>query len=226
MRLIAYPVSGEPPRVRPAGTRRGWMDATPGKFAYHCLPLVLANTHGWEILCDGNHTLHWDGTDGLGAVTIVSSGGRLVTPCSHFGSGIVTFSTGLLFRTEKKTNLYVTGPVNTPKDGIQPLSGIVETDWAPFTFTMNWMMTRPGGEVEFRDGEPICHFFPLPRGYVEKVEPEFVTIDGMDKENYQAWHKSRRLLLDAGSPHRQKFYAKGAEETRARAREFEDHRGA
>jgi hypothetical protein len=224
MRLIAYPVSGEPPRVVPAGTRRGWMDLTPGKFAYHCLPLVVANSHGWEILCDGNHTVHWDGTNGLEAVTVVSSGGRLVTPCSHFGSGIVTFHTGVLFRTEKRCNLFVTGPINRPKDGIQALSGIVETDWAPFTFTMNWMFTRAGAEVEFRDGDPICHIFPIPRGFVEKVEPEFVPLSGMDKEQYEEWHKSRDELLKSHSGQRQKVYAKGVNETRVHARDFK--RGA
>ena len=36
----------------------------------------------------------------------------------------------------------VTGPFNQPKDAIQPLTAIVETDWAPFTFTMNWKFTR------------------------------------------------------------------------------------
>lgn len=220
MRLIAYPVSGEPPRVRPAGTRRAWMDATPGRFAYLCLPLVAANTHGWEILCDGNHTIHWDGNDGLGAVTIVSAGGRLVTPTSHFGSGIVTFHTGLLFRTEKKCNLYVTGPINQPKDGIVPLTGIVETDWAPFTFTMNWKFTRMGGEVEFRDGEPICHFFPIPRGFVGNVAPEFARLADADKRDYEEWRNSRKELLDAGSPHRQKVYAKGVRETRTHAKDF------
>lgn len=225
MRLIAYPVSGEPPRVRAAGTRRGWMDATPARFAYLCLPLVAANTHGWEILCDGNHTLHWDGTDALDAVTVVSSGGRVVIPCSHFGSGIVTFSTGLLFRSPECINLFISGPINSPKDGIQPLAGIVETDWAPFTFTMNWKFTRTG-EVEFRDGEPICHFFPVPRGYVGSVEPEFALLKDADKENYEGWRTSRNELLEAGCPHRQKVYAKGVHETRTHIKEFEDKRGA
>jgi Family of unknown function (DUF6065) len=29
---------------------RAWMDATDQRFAYRCLPLNIANAHGWEIL--------------------------------------------------------------------------------------------------------------------------------------------------------------------------------
>lgn len=225
MRLIAYPVSGEPPRIRPAGTRRAWMDATPGKFAYMCLPLVAANTHGWELLCDGHHVIHWDGNDGLGAVQVTSTGGRLVIPTSHFGSGIVTFHTGLLFRTDQSVNLWVTGPINQPKDGIAPLSGLVETDWAPFTFTMNWQMTRMGS-VEFRDGEPICHIFPVPSGLIESIEPAITTPDQSEQERFDEWRKSRNELLEAECPYRQKVYAKEVRQTRCHPKPFEDRRGS
>ncbi len=40
--------------------------------------------------------------------------------------------------------MWVGGPPNHIKDGIQPLTGLVETDWLPFPFTMNWMFTRKG----------------------------------------------------------------------------------
>jgi len=43
------------------------------------------------------------------------------------------------------------GPPNWPKDGVYPLSGLVETDWLPFPFTMNWQMTR-AGSVSFSAG--------------------------------------------------------------------------
>jgi hypothetical protein len=45
------------------------------------------------------------------------------------------------------------------KDGIQPLVGLIETDWLPFPFTMNWIFTRPG-TVKFEKGEPFCFITP------------------------------------------------------------------
>src|SRR3546814_13729675 len=65
---------------------------------------------------------------------------------THFGSGIVTFSLGHLFRTSPGVNLWIKGPSNRPKDGASPLEGIIETDWSPYTFTMNWQLTRRSEE--------------------------------------------------------------------------------
>ena len=49
--LIAYSFEGAPPmRLVPAGRERAWMNATPGCFAYRCLPMVMANQAGWFVL--------------------------------------------------------------------------------------------------------------------------------------------------------------------------------
>ena len=66
-----------------------------------------------------------------------------------------------LFRTEPGYDLMVQGPDQPAQGWIAPLTGIIETDWAPYTFTMNWMFTRPGQVVRFEAGEPFCHFFPV-----------------------------------------------------------------
>ena len=36
--------------IIPTPMKRSWMDNTPGKFAYHCVPLNVANTHGWSVI--------------------------------------------------------------------------------------------------------------------------------------------------------------------------------
>ena len=59
--------------------------------------------------------------------------------------GVVTFHPGYLFRTPDGWSMHGhAAPPNHVKDGIQPLVGLVETDWLPFPFTMNWIFTRPG----------------------------------------------------------------------------------
>ena len=45
----------------------------------------------------------------------------------------------------------VRGPTNSPKDGIAALDGIIETDWAHSTFTMNWRFTSMHGRVRDRE---------------------------------------------------------------------------
>src|SRR5947207_8836618 len=137
MRLICYPTSGEPPRIIAAPVERDWMDRTPNGFAYRCLPLNIANAHGWLILNTVPFIAEWNGDAGLDGVSISATADGPLLASSHFGSGVLTLSGNGLFHTEPGYDLLATGPFNSPKDAIQPLTGIIETDWSPFTFTMN-----------------------------------------------------------------------------------------
>ena len=197
MRLICYATSGEPPNIVPAPVERGWMDGTDAGFAYRCLPLNIANAHGWLILNPVPFVAEWDGGAGLDAVVVRPiAAGTGVIALSHFGWGVLTFNVTGLFRTEPGYDLMVTGPLNRPKDAIQPLTGIVETDWAPFTFTMNWKFTRKHTPIAFERDEPFCMIFPVQRGLVEAVEPEFRAIDSDAEvhDAYTAWADSRRAF--------------------------------
>src|SRR3546814_1076711 len=113
---------------------------------------------------------------------------------THFGSGIVTFSLGHLFRTSPGVNLWIKGPSNRPKDGASPLEGIIETDWSPYTFTMNWQLTRPGLAVRFEKGEPIASLIPVERGYLARFTPYLQPITenpGLHAE-FSQWSRSRQ----------------------------------
>ncbi len=191
MRLICYPLGTEHPNIAPGRQERDWMDATNAQYAYRCLPLIIANTHGWEIRCTEDLIAAWNGGPGLNDV-IVRGAGPNHGANSHFGHGVLTFHVPCLFRTEPGVNLWVTGPVNQPKDGIAALSGVLETDWMPFTFTMNWRFTRPG-KVHFRKDEPFCFFFPITRGLVDRTEPEILDMssDPETAEQFRAWSTSR-----------------------------------
>ena len=193
MKLTSYVLEGHELDIRPAPVERGWMDATGDSFAYRCLPLAVANAHGWEILCVRGFIARWKGGTDIGSVTVFGDPGTGVPAVSHFGHGILTFHIPCLFRTEPGIDLLVQGPMNRPKDAIAPLSGIVETDWAPYTFTMNWQFTRPGVAVRFDKGEPFCHVWPLQRGALQAVEPEVHPLSQAPdlKQQYDAWNASR-----------------------------------
>ena len=96
---------------------------------------------------------------------------------SLFGQGMLTFHIEGIFRTPPGWNLWIGGSPNQAKDGIAPLTGVVETDWSPFTFTMNWRFTRPDHWVRFEAREPICFFFPVQRALLEDIKPAMAPID-------------------------------------------------
>jgi hypothetical protein len=208
-KLIAYETApSEGFELVPAPHGRGWMDATYDRSAYRCLPLLMANQAGWLILNPWNVRVKWDGGSNLGSVEIQRwegwQGERRppadhLFPMSHFGVGIVTWTLPFLFRTPDGYNLLVRGPANTVKDGIAPLEGIVETDWTPATFTMNWKITRPDTWIMFEQREPLCMIVPQRRGELEEFAPQIQPIEsdpGLDAAN-AAWCASRDKFNEA-----------------------------
>ena len=176
------------------------MTSTGGHFAERCLPLLMANQAGWVVL--SSHTVRavWTGSDALSGLRLECLEGRPPFPfLSHFGHGILTWQIPFLFRTPPGYNLLVRGPSNWPKDGATPLEGLVETDWAVSTFTMNWKLTRVDLSVTFEQNEPICMVVPQLRHLLENFQPEQTAISA-DPEltrDHAAWSHSRRhFLLD------------------------------
>jgi hypothetical protein len=185
MDLIGYLIDDRPVDIRPSRNRRKWMQQTPDSYAYRCLPLSIANAHGWEVCCPVTCEAEWNGGSNKEDVQIIFEDGgnsflgtkKIKTLVeSHFGSGILTFNAGVIIRTSPGYDLWVTGPVNEFKDGIQALSAVVETYWMPFVFTMNWKFTRPNLKVRFEKGEPFCFFFPIEHGLLERFNPTFKQI--------------------------------------------------
>lgn len=172
--LICYLDEGWAIDIRPAPATRAWMDETPLKYAYRCLPITVASAHGWQIANPCAFQATWNGGPNAADLSIEMApdapmAGR---PSSLFGAGVLTWNIFGIFRTSPGWNLWVGGPPNEFKDGIHALTGVIETDWSPYSFTMNWKMTRPG-TVAFAAGEPFCHFFPVQRGVLDQVRPQF-----------------------------------------------------
>ena len=118
---------------------------------------------------------------------------------SNFGYGIVTWELPHLFRTPPGYNLLGRGPANLPRDGAGALEGLIETDWAVATFTMNWKLTRPHHPVTFEEDEPFCMIVPQRRGELEAFEPEVreVASDPETRAGYERFRARRRLLVAA-----------------------------
>ena len=72
MKLTCYVHDGWQMHIRPAPSTRAWMDATPEKYAYRCLPLSIANTHGWEIFTPAGFWATWTGDESAAGVQIRS----------------------------------------------------------------------------------------------------------------------------------------------------------
>ena len=61
MKLSCYALKPDPLTIRPAPLTRPWMDRITDNHAYRCLPLNIANSHGWEVLSPCAFTATWSG---------------------------------------------------------------------------------------------------------------------------------------------------------------------
>lgn len=219
--IECYPVTPRPPDIVPGNPRRAWMDQFVERHPYRCLPLTMANSTGWDLLCAAGFTAEWNGGPLQSDITLTPDRPNpdfkdMVS--SHFSSGVLTFHVGYLFRTPPGWSLLCAGPPNLPKDGIYPLQGLVESDWLPFPFTMNWKFTRPG-RIKFARGEPFCFIQPIQEKALDAFEPVQRALTGNPqlKDQYEAWHRHReefnRKLLrrDPGAVREawQRFYFRG-----------------
>lgn len=193
------------------------MDATKSAAAYRCIPLAMANEHGWEMLCPFAFEAMWTGGTELQDVVVHPDDPERAKEyprfaVSHFATAVLTFNPQLVIRTSPGYDLWLTGPINSFKDGLHPMTALVEADWMPYTFAMSWLFTRPNHPVRFEEGEPFCTFFPIPRNVVEDCDPQIKSLgDAQEIHEQYEWALARRKLdelLDA-EPSFQNWYTKG-----------------
>jgi hypothetical protein len=207
LELECYPMTQRPPDLVPGRQSRAWMDAFAARHPYRCLPLNMANTTGWEILCPFGFTAEWTGGPSQADITIKPDRpnpelDHFVT--SHFSRGVLTMHPQYLFRTPPGWGMMCSGAPNHIKDGIQPLTGLIETDWLPFPFTMNWLFTRPG-RVRFDKGEPFCFISLVEHRKMDQVDPVIRSLESnpVMKGQFEAWNRQRtdfNSRLASGDP--------------------------
>ena len=226
--LDAFAIHEVAPPLLPGRPHRDWMDEFTDRQPYRCLPLTMANSTGWEMTCPFPLDINWNGGPDAEDIKLSSPDPKAHVAglaVSHFREGIVTFHTGYIFRTPPGWAVLCGGPPNWPKDGIYPLSGLVETDWLPFPFTMNWQMTRKG-KVRFEKDEPFCFVSLSEHRRLETVQPKIKSLkqDTVLSADYKLWNESRNDFIlrlsaresSAVSDGWQRHYMKGEKPSGAR----------
>ena len=184
-----------------ADWRRQWMDATPHRFAYRCLPLTIANQTGWWVTNPVGFTAVWDGQREPDAIQVrFDAEPELWSKWinNQFGEGIITWNTPFLFRTRPQgSRLLVCGPANVFKHGIQPLTAIIESDWMSMSFTMNWKFTAANVPIRFDAGEPLFQAIPIGTnlcGDLERASVRYMKLadDPEVATAYIEWSEGRR----------------------------------
>lgn len=142
--------------------------------AYWCLPITIGNQYGFGIKSLKTFTVKWNG--GIQPsdveINILDDGqdSREQEIKSHFGMGTVTIQNRFTFRTPPGINLMTINPPNYWIDGIQHMTGVIETDNLRRDFTFNLKVTRPNHLITIEKGTFIGCIIPIPRYFVDKFE--------------------------------------------------------
>ncbi len=214
---IIHPLAGD--------KRRDWFH----KHAYFCLPLVIGNQYGFAIRSLYNFTATWDGGEYNDSVKVEiedEPNNPVQIIKSHFGMGTVTLQNRFHFRTPKGVNLMTINPPNTYIDGIQHMTGVVETDNLRRDFTFNLKLTRPNHTVHIKKGDLIGCVLPIPRYFPDSFEVKngrkiFAENEIRVEEYMKREFQRRREGIEQDMPNRNgRLYAQGKD---AFEKRFEDH---
>lgn len=166
--------------------------------AYFCLPLVIGNQYGFVIKSLKTFTVQWNGgsepKDCVVNITDSSDTPEYQTISSHFGMGTVTIQNRFTFRTPPNVNLMTINPPNFWIDGVQHMTGVVETDNLRRDFTFNLKITRKNELITINKGDFVGCVIPIPRYFVDQYDlikgEEIFTKDEINEE--------RRAMFDFG----------------------------
>jgi hypothetical protein len=167
MRLLFQTLAGAAaPKIVRAPAERSWMGADADTA------LWAANSCGWFVLNATPVVAQWDGRESADALRIESEDvdAAATHARSRLGRGILSFDIDCVACLEEGYDLWVTAPLNRPKDGIQPLTSIA---FASRPLVAHWRFTRRHAPVAFEIDEPICTIFPVLRELLHAVQPTF-----------------------------------------------------
>ena len=155
-------------------SKRDWLV----DHAYHCLPIVMGNQHGFVVKSLWDFEAIWNGgytnKDIYIEIKNKDEYPQDFTPLqsvsSHFGMGVITIQTAFTLRTPKNINLMTINPPNFFIDGLYHMTGVVETDNLRRDFTFNLRITREDYLIKVKKGDYIGCVIPYPRHFIDQYK--------------------------------------------------------
>ncbi len=137
--------------VHPGLKSRAWMSP----HAYRCLPMVIANAFGWDVMLPADIVVEWDGGEGRKDVVICEGPAR-----AEFGLGTLTLSLDWVWHTPPGVQLMCMPVPNEEHQDFQTLTSIIETDHFDYPWFCTLRLREPGRWL-IEKGTRICRVIPV-----------------------------------------------------------------
>jgi hypothetical protein len=147
--------------------KRDWFSP----HAYYCLPLTVANQHGFLVKSVRDFDIIWNGSDDDVTITFINEeNADKQTIKTGFRSGIVTIQNRFALKTSKGISLMTMQPPNLFIPGAIAMAGVIECDNIRRDFTFNLKVTVPNLLIKVRKGDPLASFMPIQRHFIDDFE--------------------------------------------------------
>jgi hypothetical protein len=149
--------------------KRDWMDETDNAHAYHCFPVSLANSIGYEVSFPTEISFIWDGISDISADHVkILSGGRYASPVR--GNATISFDTGLFFKTDENTTLLSMPVPNLFIDGVQCFTSLISSSFFENSLPCAWRITKANEVITIPANQPIITVLPIPLKQISRIE--------------------------------------------------------
>lgn len=146
--------------VSPMSIKRDWMDVTPQGHAYRCFPVGQANMVGWSLSCKDDISFIWNGINDTGSENIKILDEK---PYIYTGRGqsTISFSTGLVFRSDENISLLTINPVNFFNEEFETMSSVISTSFYINPLPLAIKARVANREVTIKAGTVLATIIPI-----------------------------------------------------------------
>lgn len=172
--------------IKQTRLKRQWMDETDNAHAYHCFPVSLANSIGYEISFPTEISFIWDGISDSTPSHVKILNGKEYASSSR-GNATISFNTGLFFKSsENITMLHMPVP-NFFVDGVQAFTTLISTSFYKNPIPLALMITRPNEIITIPANQPVVTLLPIPLKQISETQLDIYA--GAPKSNSEEYNK-------------------------------------
>ena len=155
--------------IKQTRLKREWMDETDNAHAYHCFPVSLANSLGYEISFPIDISFIWDGvSDSKPDHVKILSGKQYAY--SGRANGTISFNTGLFFKTDNNITLLHMPVPNLFVDGTQCFTSLINSSFYLNPIPVAWKITRSNEVITIPANQPVVTILPIPLKQISEIE--------------------------------------------------------
>jgi hypothetical protein len=186
--------------IKQTRVKRDWMDDTFDAHAYHCFPLSLANSIGYEISLPEDITFIWNGNKNhlQENVTMLTESKYCTTGRGH---GTVSFNSGIILKTDQDMSIMHMPVPNIFNENYQAFTSIISTSFYDSPIPLAIKILKPNVEITIKADEPFITLLPISLTSLSKVD---MNIEDFEfPKSYYEYHNERnkinKEIVDSGN---------------------------